>query len=335
MKKFLILSLIICMLCFTGCGNNEMENNSDLVIPQNTNDIEKEDENDIKISEDVLRDDKEDDGVENTTSPSTSPKIEETVKPPESIKEVEKKDVIVPQVKDDGVTVLKFKNTNSNDYINTLNGKQVSITGYLSTLSPLNGKFAYLMNMPYQNCPFCVPGTSEITNTLSIFAGEKDKIKFTDQPVTVIGTLETGDFTDEFGYQYGVRLNNVTVSKADVDALADTVKKYNLLAENGVVGNIYNSIMTADMSVFYNYYKMEKPNKIIMDLINSTKSSVESYNSKGDYNNLVGVMNSLITLCNNVNSDIDKGDYSKFSSYQKQLQNVYYTFAMWMAEGEL
>ena len=53
----------------------------------------------------------------------------------------------------DEVTKLKFKNTNSDSYINSLDGKMVSITGYLSTLSPLDGKFAYLMNMPYQSCP--------------------------------------------------------------------------------------------------------------------------------------------------------------------------------------
>lgn len=326
MRKFLILSLIICILCFTGCENNgEVDNDINLGTSQNTNNLEKEDEvkNDDKVPEDVLRDDKEDVG------------IEEPIKSPESIKEVEKNETVVPQVKDDGVTVLKFKNTNSNEYVNSLNGKQVSITGYLSTLSPLNGKFAYLMNMPYQNCPFCVPGTSKITNTLAIFAGNKDKIKFTDQPVTVVGTLETGDFTDEFGYQYGVRLNNVTVSKADVDKLADTVKKYNLLAENGVVENIYSSIMTADMSVFYNYYRLEKPDKVIMDGINYTKTSVESYNSKGDYNILVKVMNDLITLCNNVNNDVDSDNYSKFLEYQEKLQNIYYDFAMWMAEGEL
>ena len=29
------------------------------------------------------------------------------------------------------------------------------------------------------------------------------------------------------------------------------------------------------------------------------------------------------------------GDYSKFNEYQPRLQNIYYTFAMWMAEGEL
>ena len=232
-------------------------------------------------------------------------------------------------------TVLKFKSTNSNETISKLNGKQVSITGYISTLSPLSGEFAYLMNMPYQSCPFCVPGTSTINNTLAIYAGTNDKIEFTDQPVTVVGTLETGNFTDDFGYEYGVRLNNVTVSKADVDKLSEAVKQYNILAENGVIGQIYNSIMSADETVFYSYYQLEKPQPISMELINTTKSTLDGYNENGEYNQLANTMNDLIDLCNKVNTDIEAEDYSKFGNYQRSLQNVYYTFSAWMEAGEL
>lgn len=107
------------------------------------------------------------------------------------------------------------------------------------------------------------------------------------------------------------------------------------MAENGVVGQIYDSIMSADPSVFYNYYQLEKPELINMDFINSTKSTLEGYNGKGEYNKLINTMNDLISLCNSVNSDIEARDYSKFNSYQARLQNVYYTFSMWMAEGEL
>ena len=82
------------------------------------------------------------------------------------------KNVFVENEQD--ITTIKFKSTVSEREIEALNGKTVSITGYLSTLSPLNGEFAYLMNMPYQNCPYCVPGTSQITNTLAIFAKENE-----------------------------------------------------------------------------------------------------------------------------------------------------------------
>lgn len=331
MKKVLILTLVCCLVCFTGCGEkNNVDSLNNKVISMNDSKSENIAENNLPEGNN-----NEDGNVEDTGSTENTVTPAEILAPSSSIKSEGGKDTVLPKANDDGITVLKFKNTNSDEAIKALNGKKVSITGYISTLSPLNGEFAYLMNMPYQSCPFCIPGTSEISNTLAIYAGNKSKIKFTDEPVTVVGTLETGDFTDGFGYQYGVRLNNVTVSKADVDKLSTAVKQYNLLAENGVVGQIYDSIMSADPSVFYNYYQLEKPELISLDFINSTKSTLEGYNGKGEYNKLINAMNDLISLCNSVNSDIEAGDYSKFNSYQARLQNVYYTFSMWMAEGEL
>ncbi len=312
MKKLLF---IICLLCLVGCAQNDTKSGPEQ-------------------SPTVLQDNK---GEEVKVSDNQETKNEDEVKEQQSpiINVKEDKNVSISKEGDNEITVLKFKNTNSNETINALNGKQVSITGYISTLSPLNGEFAYLMNMPYQSCPFCVPGTSEISNTLAIYAGNKSKIKFTDQPVTVVGTLETGNFVDDFGYEYGVRLNNVTVNKADVDKLSAAIKQYNLLAENGVVSQIYNSIMSADASVFYNYYELEKPEKIEMDFINSTKITLEGYNKKGEYNQLISTMDNLIDLCSRVNTDVELGDYSKFISYQRELQNVYYTFSVWTSEGEL
>ncbi len=335
MKKILGLTLACCLICFTGCGEkNDVDSLDNKVISMNNNESENISQN---VVENDLPEENNDENVNVEDAGSTENNVTpaETLAPSPSIKSEVVKDTVLPNINDDGVTVLKFKNTNSDEAIKALNGKKVSITGYISTLSPLNGEFAYLMNMPYQSCPFCIPGTSEISNTLAIYAGNKSKIKFTDEPVTVVGTLETGDFTDGFGYQYGVRLNNVTVSKADVDKLSAAVKQYNLLAENGVVGQIYDSIMSADPSVFYNYYQLEKPELISMDFIKSTKSTLEGYNGKGEYNQLINTMDELINLCNSVNSDIESGDYSKFSSYQVGLQNVYYVFSMWMAEGEL
>lgn len=314
-----IFSAMLLIIC-CACSNEQVKNEEEVLANE-----------DVINSESVDNKEQVDDKKEESNN-SVEAKAEE---PSKSVAEEIKTGTSVPKENKDGITVLKFKNTNSHEAISALNGKKVSITGYLSTLSPLNGKFAYLMNMPYQNCPYCVPGTSAITNTLTIVAKNNSKIEFTDQPVTVVGTLETGDFTDEFGYQYGVRLNDVTVSKANVDELGENIKKYNLLAENGVVNSIYGSIMTADTSVFYNYYQMQVPGLIKMDYINSTKAILQSYNTSNDYDILITVMDNLINLCNNVNKDINEQKYANFPIYQKQLQNIYYSFATWMAEGEL
>ena len=63
---------------------------------------------------------------------------------------------------------LSFSASASIETLKALDGKQVRITGYMATLSPLDGSYIYLMNMPYQSCPFCVPNTAEFSFFLAI-----------------------------------------------------------------------------------------------------------------------------------------------------------------------
>ena len=58
-------------------------------------------------------------------------------------------------------TNLTFKDALSYEYLKELEGEKVAINGYLATSSPVDGSFIFLMNMPYQSCPFCVPNTTE------------------------------------------------------------------------------------------------------------------------------------------------------------------------------
>ena len=113
MRRLGIIVLICMVLLCTGCGDNEEQK-----------------ENSVLAST-------QDAGI---------------VEKANSLKEKAEND-IVTVVNDDGYVELKFKNTNSDEYIRSLDGKKVTMTGYLSVLSPISGKFAYLMNMPYQNCP--------------------------------------------------------------------------------------------------------------------------------------------------------------------------------------
>jgi len=231
-----------------------------------------------------------------------------------------------------GITNIKFKSTASEKEIEELNGKKVSITGYLSTLSPLNGEFAYLMNLPYQNCPYCIPGSSQITNTLAIFAKDNEKIEFTDLPVTVLGELEIGNFTDDFGYQYSVRLKDVTVSNADIDLLSENIRKYNVLAENGVLANLYECITNAENVIYSNSFDL-KP--IDIGQIEKTRNEVKQYNSKDEYKSLIVILNGLEALCKKVNGYIENNEYDKIKNSQNQLRIIYSSFSNWISEGEL
>ena len=110
-----------------------------------------------------------------------------------------------PNVED--ATKLSFKAASGYDYLKTINGQTVTISGYMATSSPVDGSFMFLMNLPYQSCPFCVPNTSQLSNTLEIYPRKGESFSYTAQAIQVVGTLmvsesEDKPFTDKYGYEF-------------------------------------------------------------------------------------------------------------------------------------
>ena len=134
---------------------------------------------------------------------------------------------------------LSFSEANSITEMEKLDGEKVAIIGYMSTLSPVNGAFMYLMNMPYQSCPFCVPNTTQLSNTLAVYAKDGKSFEFTDLLIRVEGTLEFGDYTDEYGYEYGYRIKDATYTKVDTSELGEKFLLWQQLAQTGVVADVY------------------------------------------------------------------------------------------------
>ena len=93
----------------------------------------------------------------------------------------------------------KISFSQSIDDLKKLENKQVSISGYASMLSPLNGNLIYLLNLPLQSCPFCVPNTTTLSNTIAVELS-KSMSDFTTDPLKITGTLTFGNFTDDYGY---------------------------------------------------------------------------------------------------------------------------------------
>jgi hypothetical protein len=143
--------------------------------------------------------------------------------------------------KDDSKShMLSFAQAASLTDMEKLDGEQVSIIGYMSTLSPVSGKFMYLMNLPYQSCPFCIPNTTTLSNTLAIYAKNGKTFEFTDRAIQVTGTLEFGDWTDEFGYQYSYRIKDATFVELDTENMSEELKLWQSIAASNVVGDIYS-----------------------------------------------------------------------------------------------
>ena len=135
-------------------------------------------------------------------------------------------------------TPLSFAESASIETIQSLKGKSVTLTGYMATLSPLTGEYIYLMNLPFQSCPFCVPNTQQLANTMAVYAAKGSKFDYTDRPVRVTGRIELGDFTDEYGYTYNYRVVDAKCEVVDLSAVSEEYALYQSLAEDGVIADV-------------------------------------------------------------------------------------------------
>ena len=139
---------------------------------------------------------------------------------------------------EEGATALKFTDAVSLETLTALDGKTVSIVGYMATLSPLSGKFLYLMNMPYHSCPFCAPNTAQLANTMAVYAPEGQTFGYTDQAIRVTGALRIEDYTDEYGYVYNYRIADASYEIVDLAALSEDYALWQSIASDGVVAEI-------------------------------------------------------------------------------------------------
>ena len=152
---------------------------------------------------------------------------------------------------------LSFSQANSIEAMKKLDGQEVNIIGYMSTLSPITGSFMYLMNLPYQSCPFCVPNTTQLSNTMAVYAKNGDSFEFTDRAIKVIGTLEFGDYTDEYGYEYAYRIKDATYTEVDTSEMGEKLQLWQQLASTDVISDVYNMYEYVNFLCFWPTYTAE------------------------------------------------------------------------------
>ena len=152
---------------------------------------------------------------------------------------------------------LSFSQANSIEEMQKLDGQEVNIIGYMSTLSPITGNFMYLMNLPYQSCPFCVPNTTQLSNTMAVYAKDGDSFEFTDRAIKVVGTLEFGDYTDEYGYEYAYRIKDATYTEVDTSEMGEKLQLWQQLASTDVISDVYNMYEYVNFLCFWPTYTAE------------------------------------------------------------------------------
>ena len=160
---------------------------------------------------------------------------------------------------EENVTQLSFKSTLSYDYLKSIDNQAVSINGYIATSSPVDGSFIFLMNMPYQSCPFCVPNTTELSNTIEVEPKAGKKFDYTASAVKVSGTLKVAPsvddfFTDKYGYKF-----NFKIVDAEYEILTSTEMGANFavwerFAQSGIIDEIYRMYDYVDFVCKWNDY---------------------------------------------------------------------------------
>ena len=139
---------------------------------------------------------------------------------------------------------LSFKAASGYDYLKSINGKTVTISGYMATSSPVDGSVMFLMNLPYQSCPFCVPNTSQLSNTMEVYPKDGDAFGYTTQAIKVVGTLvvaekEDEPFTDRYGYQFNYKIVDATYTIIQAEELSADMALWQKIASTDVISDIY------------------------------------------------------------------------------------------------
>ena len=193
-------------------------------------------------------------------------------------------------------------------------GETVIIRGYMATLSPVDGRFIYLMNLPYQNCPFCLPNTSTIVNTVAVYAKNGKKFEFYDGPIEVIGDLKVEDSTDEFGYSYSFRIDNAAYVKLDTNELSENLKTYGALAQDGIFKDILDLFNQVSFNMYFEFFEATKDDiKIVSDTAFDDIIRRINAISNTDYPDLILILEDLKQFNQSVNTNIKNEEFEKNS----------------------
>ena len=143
----------------------------------------------------------------------------------------------------DNATKISFKEALSYEYLKSLDGTPVTINGYMATSSPVDGSYIYLMNLPYQSCPFCLPNTSQLSNTMAVYAIPGQKFDYTEQAIKITGILKVSEsedkfFTDYYGYEFNFKITDAIYDILDESELGEK-SMWASIAESDIITDLY------------------------------------------------------------------------------------------------
>jgi hypothetical protein len=117
----------------------------------------------------------------------------------------------------------------------------------------------FLMNLPYQSCPFCVPNTSQLSNTMEVYPKKGEAFDYTTQAIKIVGTLDVADsedkpFTDKYGYEFNYKVVDATYTILRSEELSADLALWQKIAESDIISDIYQMYDFVNFACSWNEY---------------------------------------------------------------------------------
>ncbi len=268
----------------------------------------------------------------------------------------------------ENATKLSFKSALEYDYLKSIDGQTVTINGYLATSSPVDGSFIFLMNMPYQSCPFCVPNTNQLSNTMEVYPKKGETFSYTNQAVKVVGTLEVAEdpekpFTDKYGYEFSFKIVDAEFTILKSEDLSEEMASFQRFANTGIIDDIYKMFDYVNfVSVWNTYYVKSGVSSdgtpytgyyLTPEHVNyylTTNNAQYNYGYKDGYfdniindikaidanafSDLVKIIEDAKNLSKDALAEFEAGNYSKSSEPQYFEELGFYSYVYTITNGE-
>ena len=150
------------------------------------------------------------------------------------------------------------------------------------------------MNLPYQSCPFCIPNTSQLSNTLEIYPKKGESFSYTAQAIQVVGTLvvsesEDKPFTDKYGYEFCCKIVDATYTIIKAEDLSSDMALWQKIASSDVINDIYSmydyvNFLCAWNTYYVNSYTNENGEKVPGYYLYPTDAEKFIYTDNAQYN---------------------------------------------------
>ena len=262
----------------------------------------------------------------------------------------------------DNAVTLSFKQAASYEYLKSLDGKAVSMNGYIATSSPADGSFIFLMNMPFQSCPFCVPNTSQLANTIEVYPQKGESFDYTVQAIRVDGRLAVATdpskpFTDPYGYEFSFKIEDASYKILKDTDLSAEMQLWQTLSASGVVNDLYNMYNYVNFLCNWPNYKVNSytdkdGNKVpgyylyASDALRFLETDGAQFNygyKEGYFENLKNRVlkiseSAFVDLINNIDSakalaedalsDLKNGKYTKEQKYVEEFEQEDYIYTL-------